>query len=38
MGWVPERLALAAAFPRNRECTWRLAAMAERRAPDDVDE
>jgi hypothetical protein len=37
MGWVPKRLALAAAFPRNRECTWRLAAMAERRAPDDVD-
>lgn len=38
MGWVPERLSLAAAFPRNRECTWRLAAMAERRTPDDVDE
>jgi hypothetical protein len=38
MGWMPERLALAAAFPRNRECTWRLAAVAERRAPDDVDE
>jgi hypothetical protein len=28
---VPRRLALAAAFPRNRECTWRLAALAERR-------
>jgi hypothetical protein len=38
MGWVPERLALAAAFPRNRECTWRLAALAERRTPADVDE
>ena len=37
MGWVPRRLALAAAFPRNRECTWRLAAIAERRAPDDTD-
>ena len=36
LGWVPKRLALAAAFPRNRECTWRLAAIAERRAPDDL--
>ncbi|WP_425437873.1 SRPBCC family protein [Mycobacterium neglectum] len=37
MGWVPDRLALAAAIPRNRECTWRLAALAERRHPEDVD-
>lgn len=36
MGWVPKRLALAAAAPRNRECLWRLAAIAERRAPDDA--
>lgn len=36
MGWVPTRVALAAAFPRNRECTWRLAAIAERRRPDDT--
>jgi hypothetical protein len=36
MGWVPTRVALAAAFPRNRECTRRLAAIAERRAPDDT--
>ena len=28
---IPRRLALAAAFPRNRECTWRLAVLAERR-------
>ena len=35
LGWVPKRIALAAAFPRNRECTARLAAIAERRAPDD---
>ena len=35
MGWVPDRLALAAAIPRNRECTWRLAALAERRVSDD---
>lgn len=37
MGWVPRRVALAAAFPRNRECTWRLATIAERRAPDDLE-
>ena len=37
MGWVPNRLALAAAVPRNRECTWRLAALAERRSPNDVE-
>ena len=36
MGWVPSRVALAAAIPRNRECTWRLAALAERRHPDDT--
>ncbi|WP_246231188.1 SRPBCC family protein [Mycolicibacterium sediminis] len=37
MGWVPERAALLAAMPRNRECTWRLAAIAERKQPHDVD-
>jgi hypothetical protein len=31
MGLVPKRVALAAAWPRNRECTWRLARLAERR-------
>jgi len=36
LGWVPDRLASAAAFPRNRECTWRLAALAERLSPEDV--
>jgi hypothetical protein len=30
--WLPRRLALAAAWPRNRESTWRLAVLAERRA------
>lgn len=34
MGWVPGRIALAAAIPRNRECTRRLAAIAERRSPE----
>lgn len=37
LGWVPKRAALTAALPRNRECTWRLAAMAERRHPDEVE-
>jgi uncharacterized protein YndB with AHSA1/START domain len=37
VGWVPEQMALAAAFPRNRECTWRLATIAERRTPDDIE-
>ncbi|ANW65159.1 polyketide cyclase [Mycobacterium sp. djl-10] len=36
MGWVPQKAALAAAYPRNRECTWRLAAIAERRTPADL--
>lgn len=35
MSWLPDRVALAAALPRNRECTWRLAALAERRSPED---
>jgi hypothetical protein len=37
MGWVPNRLALVGAFPRNRECTWRLASLAERRTPAELD-
>ena len=37
MGWIPKRLALTAAVPRNRECTWRLAVLAERRRPEDVE-
>jgi hypothetical protein len=32
LSWVPRRLALAAVYPRNRECTARLVALAERRA------
>jgi uncharacterized protein YndB with AHSA1/START domain len=27
--WIPDGLQLAAAAPRNRECTWRLARIAE---------
>jgi uncharacterized protein YndB with AHSA1/START domain len=37
MGWIPKRAALAAAAPRNRECTWRLKAIAERKRPGDVE-
>jgi hypothetical protein len=36
--WLPTRAALAAAWPRNRECTRRLAALAERRTSPDVDD
>lgn len=36
MGLIPDRLALAAVYPRNRECLWRLAAMAERLEPSQV--
>jgi hypothetical protein len=35
--WLPNSVALAAAWPRNRECTSRLAALAERRRPDEVE-
>ncbi|HYO02184.1 MAG TPA: SRPBCC family protein [Mycobacterium sp.] len=34
--WLPARAALASAWPRNRECTRRLAALAERRTSEDV--
>lgn len=37
MSWLPDSVALAAIFPRNREATWRLAALAERRTKADVD-
>ena len=36
--WLPEHAALASAWPRNRECTRRLAALAERRTSEDVDD
>lgn len=29
--WLPDAVGLTIARPRNRECTWRLAALAERR-------
>ncbi len=36
MGAVPNAIALAAAYPRNKECLWRLAALAERMEPSQV--
>jgi hypothetical protein len=36
--WLPARAALAAAWPRNQECTRRLVALAERRTSEDVDD
>jgi hypothetical protein len=36
MNLLPDRLVLAAVYPRNRECLWRLAAMAERLEPREV--
>lgn len=35
--FVPDRLALAAVYPRNRECLWRLGALAARLQPSEVD-
>lgn len=37
VGLVPDRLALIAIHPRNRECLWRLAAIAERLEPSQVE-
>src|SRR3978361_501592 len=34
--WLPTKVALTAGWPRNRECTRRLAALAERRTSPDV--
>ncbi|KAA1252198.1 SRPBCC family protein [Mycobacterium simiae] len=36
VGLIPNRLALAAIYPRNRECLLRLAALAERLQPSNV--
>ena len=35
--WVPDRVQLIGVAPRNRECTWRLAMIAERRDPPPVN-
>jgi hypothetical protein len=35
MRFVPDSLQLTGFWPGNRECTWRLANLAEHREPDD---
>ena len=37
IGLIPDRLFLAAVYPRNRECLLRLAALAERLDPSQVE-
>ena len=32
--WIPDSAQLLGVAPRNRECTWRLAKIAERQSPD----
>lgn len=36
--FVPDALAQVAVWPRNRETTWRLGALAERLTPEQIDE
>ncbi|WP_322857629.1 SRPBCC family protein [Mycobacterium shigaense] len=36
MNLIPDRLVLAAVYARNRECLWRLEALARRREPSQV--
>ena len=36
LSWLPEAVQAAAFAPRNRECLWRLAQIAERRDPDEL--
>ncbi len=35
--WVPDFVQLTGVAPRNRECLWRLAMIAEQADPDDLD-
>ena len=35
--WVPDSVQLLGVAPRNRECTWRLAMIAEQHVPDDFE-
>jgi uncharacterized protein YndB with AHSA1/START domain len=34
--WIPDRLQLAGVLPRNRECLWRLASIAEHKQPSEI--
>jgi hypothetical protein len=35
--WVPDSVQLLGVAPRNRECTWRLAMIAEQNGPEAVE-
>jgi uncharacterized protein YndB with AHSA1/START domain len=35
--WVPDSVQLLGVAPRNRECTWRLAMIAEQHVPDAIE-
>jgi hypothetical protein len=37
LSWVPDRVQLLGVAPRNRECTWRLAMIAEQHFPDAIE-
>lgn len=37
LSWVPDSVQLLGVAPRNRECTWRLAMIAEQHVPDDFE-
>jgi hypothetical protein len=34
--WIPAAVQLLGVAPRNRECTWRLAMIAEQNVPDAI--
>ena len=37
LSWVPDSVQLLGVAPRNRECTWRLAMIAEQNVPDAIE-
>jgi hypothetical protein len=37
LSWVPDSVQLLGVAPRNRECTWRLAMIAEQHVPEAVE-
>ena len=37
LSWAPDSVQLLGVAPRNRECTWRLAMIAEQHVPDAIE-
>jgi hypothetical protein len=37
LSWMPDSVQLLAVAPRNRECTWRLAMIAEQQVPGPIE-